>query len=283
MSNRNTWLILDSNFLCYRVRYTMKDMSFREIPTSIAYGFLQTILILQNTFKTKNIAFCFDSKHNKRKKIYPQYKASRKHNQPLTTEQEEEENIFRQQVIKLRRTYLPYLGFNNVFMQPGYESDDIMAKICYSNPDLDFIMVTADHDMFQCLNYNVRMFNPIKRKMWTVRRFKNEFGIIPDQWIDVKTLAGCTSDNISGLKGIGEKTALRYLKGELKTTSKAYITILDYNIFQSKENNDILSKLVTLPYPGTKPVTLKRDCVTNKKWNALCRKLGIKSLKLSRE
>ena len=283
MSNRNTWLLLDSNFLCYRVRYTMKDMSFREIPTSIAYGFLQTILILQNTFKTKNIAFCFDSKHNKRKKIYPQYKASRKHNQPLTTEQEEEENIFRQQVVKLRRTYLPYIGFNNVFMQSGYESDDIMAKVCYSRLEhLDFIMVTADHDMFQCLRPNVRMFNPVKRKMWTVSRFKNEFGIMPRQWIDVKTLAGCTSDNIGGLKGIGEKTALRFLKRELKPSLKTYKTIMDY-FANPKEEESVLSKLVTLPYPGTKPVTLKRDCVTNKKWNSLCRKLGIKSLKLARE
>lgn len=284
-AKNKTWLLLDANYLCCRVRYTMRGLSFKNVPTSIVYGFMQTIQILQHTFKTENIAFCFDSKHSKRREMYPEYKANRKHRNPMTVEEQEEEQEFRKQLLKLRKFYLPALGYKNIFMQSGYEADDIIAKICCGHHAImQFIIVTADQDLFQCLKRNVRIFNPVKHKMWTSAIFKKTYKIRPVKWTDVKAIAGCSSDNIKGIKGVGEKTVLRYLRGELQPTTQTYKKIAEWEKAEECKSNPITVnfQLVCLPFPGTKAVDLKKDNVTNKKWNTLCRHLGIKSLRKAR-
>ena len=101
----------------------------------------------------------------------------------------------------------------------------------------------------------------------------HEYGIRPNNWNAVKAIAGCSSDNIPGVKGIGEKTAIKFINGALKQTSKAYIAINEHIGLRLKNN-----QLVTLPFAGCKSPALMKDEVTRDSWNAFAKKFGMESL-----
>jgi DNA polymerase-1 len=277
----DTWLIIDTDYLCHRARWSMRDLSWKGAATGTIYGVLQTVLQLQERFQTDKVAFCFDSHVSKRQEIYPAYKANRKNRQPLTAEEERFEKEFRRQVIKLRKEYLPEIGFRNIFWQSGYESDDLIARLaidftisqCFpKGTHYEGVIVSADHDLYQCITGHVRFFN-FKGTM-TLQRFKQEFGLIPSQWAVVKSIAGCSTDNVQGIKGVGEKTAVKYLRGLLKPTSKAFRAI--------EAGKDIIKrneKLTRLPLHGVDIPNLREDQVTKEGWDSVCHKLGFKSLR----
>ena len=270
----NTWLLIDSNYLCYRARWAMGDLVWQGRPTGIIYGFLQTILQLQRQFNTSNIAFCFDSRHSKRRDMYPPYKAHRKNRQPMTEQEKLWEREFHKQIALLRTSYLPQIGFNNVFIQKGYESDDLLAKLAATIENADVAIITADEDLFQCIRKNVFIYNPNKKTYMTYQRFCKTYELVPEQWTTVKSIAGCSTDNIKGLQGIGEKTVIKYLCSVLKESSKAFQTITKSEYEIRKQN----LSLVQLPLAGTKPMTLQSDNISKAGWHSVCRKLGFKSL-----
>jgi len=276
----NTWLILDTDYLCHRARWSMKDLSWKGAATGVVYGVLQSVLHLQERFQTDKIAFCFDSHVSKRREIYPAYKANHKNRQPMTEEEEAFEKEYRRQVVKLRKEYLPEIGFRNVFWQSGYESDDLMAAICqnyYSHYRADpMIIITADQDLFQWIRGNVNIYNPQKRELWTLQTFYKRYGIKPQSWVSVKCLAGCPSDNIKGVRGIGEKTAILYMSGRLSENTKAYKRIRSW--IQTKEARTT-ALIVELPFPGTIIPKLQKNEISTEGWDSVCRKLGFKSLR----
>ena len=271
------FLILDCNYLAHRAKYAMGGLSIDEIPTGVVYGFLRDIVAFTERFDTKHIIFCWDSKYSKRKEIYPQYKANRQKNE-LTEDEEKCEIEFRKQVKKLRRYYLKQIGFKNIFQQKGYESDDIIASVCQKLPKGDTgIIITADQDLYQCISPTVSMYDPRKRKMMTLQGFKKQYGILPYQWIRMKCLSGCNSDNIKGIKRVGEKTAIKYIRGEMNELSK----IRD-NIIAWAYNEQFMFKqmsLIRLPFEGTKIFKLRKDKLSESGWNSVCKKLGIKTAK----
>lgn len=277
----DTWLIIDTDYLCHRARWSMRDLSWQGAATGTIYGVLQTVLQLQERFQTDKVAFCFDSHVSKRQEIYPAYKANRKNRQPMTAEEERFEKEFRRQVIKLRKEYLPEIGFRNIFWQQGYESDDLIARLaidltiprCFpEGTHYDGVIVSADHDLYQCITGHVRLYD-FKGTM-TLQRFKQEFGLVPCQWATVKSIAGCSTDNVQGIKGVGEKTAVKYLRGLLKPTSKAFRAIEAGKTIIERNK-----KLTRLPLHGAGIPKLQKDQVTKEGWDSVCRKLGFKSLR----
>jgi DNA polymerase-1 len=276
-------LVIDADYICHRARYSMGELSWKGLATGVVYGFLSAVVQLEERFDTNRIAFCFDSHASERKKIYPAYKANRKHNQPLTDKEEEFEREFRQQVLKLRKEYLPEIGFRNVFWQKGYESDDLMASICQefsSRPrESTVVVVTADQDLFQCIRPNVSVFNPQKQENMTLQRFHKTYGITPLSWIAVKSIAGCSSDNIPGVKGIGETLALHWIKHELPESSKAFTKI---KAWQKTKEAKVTTKLVQLPFPGTIIPEWREDNIDVQGWASVCRKLSFKNLRMPR-
>lgn len=271
------WLIIDADYICHRAHYSMGDLSWKGAAIGVVYGFLQTIVQLEERFDTDKIAFCFDSRYSKRKEIYPAYKANRK--KGLTEKEQKFEREFRRQVIKLRKEYLPEIGFRNVFMQGKREADDIIAALCV-DPDRQSnrIIVTADEDLFQCITGHVSVYNPQKRILMTLQKFWNIYQIKPYQWSLVKAIAGCSSDNIPGVSGVGEKTALQYIRGTLKPRSKAINKIVEAQ--EVGEPFETYLKLVKLPLEGTIVPTLQSNTINMQKWRHLCKKLGFESLKL---
>ena len=91
--------------------------------------------------------------------------------------------------------------------------------------------------MFQLLNKNVRLYDG--KTFTTYKKFTKTSNCTPEQWALVKALAGCPTDNIKGIRGVGEKTAVKIIRGEHKKTLNDYRSVVEQNL-----------PLVKLPYPG---------------------------------
>lgn len=272
-----TYLILDSNYLCHRAYHAMGDLQHKDIRTGMLFGFLRDITTLQDLFSTRSVVFCFDNGTSLRAQHLPTYKSRRKaKDKDLSHEEMNKKIELYYQIDQLRDIYLRRLGYNNVHHYPGYESDDIIAKLCMSSMrNEEKIIVSADADLYQCIDGNTRWYNPQKRLMMDKAKFNAEWGIQPSEWRHVKALAGCGSDDIVGIKGVGEKTAAKYLRGDLGLTSKAYQSIASPAGLATWKQN---IKLVRLPYPGTPEYTLLPDNVTEAKWQAFADEFGMATL-----
>ncbi len=271
------WLILDCNFLCHRLKYAMGGLSFEGGPTGIIYGFLKSIPMYQEMFDTPHIIFCWDSKSSKRQEMFPGYKANRKNRQAELTEEEIIfETEFRYQMKMLRRKYLPMIGFKNVFCQKGYEADDLIASICLKTPEKnDIVIITSDQDLYQCLATNIFIYDPNKRKRMTLQGLYKKYGLKPHEWKMMKGIAGCSTDGVPGVKGVGEKTATKYLIEGLSDTSKTFQRINSKKGWKIYKRN---LKLVSLPFKGTKKRKLKKDNLSANGWKQVIRELGLKSI-----
>ena len=176
------------------------------------------------------------------------------------------------QFIQLRKRILPRIGFKNNHLQMGYEADDLIARYAMDNADNELVIASADADLFQLLGY-ADMLNLSKNKLITQRSFIQEFGIRPIQWQEVKQIAGCNSDNVAGIPGVGEKTAIRFLRGELPEKHKTFQKI--------KEGKEVIERnhaLVVLPFRGTKTIQEQEDNFKITEFIDVCRELGIESL-----
>jgi DNA polymerase-1 len=255
----------------------MGELSHKGELTGATYGFLKDVLYFQEKFDTDNVVFCWDSRYNKRKTILPSYKQNRIDKYKDMSKRELSiEDEFRKQMRLLRRKYLPLIGYRNIFCQKGFESDDVMASVCNNFTKEDVIIITADKDLFQLISPSISVFNPQKRFLMTYQAFVNEYKIKPIEWIRVKAIAGCSSDNVKGIKGVGEATAIKYLKNAIPVTAKVLAKI------NSQEGQMIINDnkvLVTLPMEGTRRFKIKKDEISKKGWSRVKQELGITSLR----
>lgn len=266
----NALLVLDSHYLCHRAFHAQADLSHEGIKTGVIFGFLKDIGRLKAEFQTDRVAFCFEGSTLYRKVIFPDYKMKR-----IQAEQQDPVKIqaradLRRQIDTLRINHLPRIGFNNIFYFPGYESDDLMAR--FAEREDEVILITSDADMFQCLRENVMMYSPQKQRLFTESWFQQTYGIKPELWSLVKAISGCDSDGVPGIPGVGEITALRFVRGE---------AIQKRALIMCRESREIISrnrKLVQLPYEGTPQLTLREDLISMKGWNDVCKGLGIRSM-----
>lgn len=272
---RDPLLVLDVHYLCHRAFHTTKDLSYGSKATGVIFGFLKTITQLKQEFMTERVAFCFEHWMLYRRDIYPPYKKKRATKERTEEEQKEYEDL-KLQIKALRREHLPLIGFKNIFSFEGMESDDIMAVIARDTPsNEDVILITADSDLYQCLKGNVSIYSPAKKTFITENWFRKEYGIDPRKWAVVKAIAGCQSDEVEGIVGVGEITALKFVRGE--ASQKSEDTIL------SAENKAIVRRnraLVELPYAGCEMPTLVEDHISIAGWKETCKRLGMKLLEM---
>jgi len=279
-----TYLILDVSYLAYRARFAMgNSLSYGGTPTTIIYSFLRELIGLQDQFRTSRLLFCFDSKSSKRKKLYPQYKEKR-HSKELTEEELEFEKAFRYQIKMLREKYLPEIGYRNIYRETGFESDDLIAQLSLSitiknaltKNNTRAIIISADHDLFQCITQSVSFYNPSDRKELTLQAFKQKYGIVPLRWSQVKAIVGCSTDGVEGIHGVGEITAVKYLLGKLGEKTKAF------SVIDCEEGRAVIERnlpLVKLPFANTPVPKIRKDKLSVDGWKSVCRQLGLKSLK----
>jgi 5'-3' exonuclease len=241
-------LLIDSNALCYRSMFTMKGLSYNEMKTGVIYGFLSQILSLTEQFKTSQLCFAWDSKKSVRKRIYPQYKENR---QKIDPKIKALKDVSFPQFDLLRKEILPQMGFKNVFMWPGMESDDIIALLVKKFKKEEFLIVSGDHDFYQLLDfcniYDIKQ-KKIKNSAWL---FEN-YGIMKSkEFAYALAIAGCTTDSVKGVNLVGIPTAIKYIVNQGGGMRESL-----YKKIVSKEGQQIIRRnlrLVTLPFPGWNP------------------------------
>lgn len=187
-------------------------------PTGGVYGFAAMALELIKRLKPDYVCVAWDKpKTNIRKRlaVYPDYKAGRKPAPP----------DFYLQIPILHEMLR---AFNwPLYELDDYEADDIMASLAKTadNAGLETMLISSDLDMLQAVGEHTHMyalkkgFSNIER--FDVKAFESKYGISVEQFLDLKSLKGDSSDNIPGVPGIGEKTAIDLLK-EFKTLDGVY-------------------------------------------------------------
>lgn len=270
-------MLIDCHFLCWRAFHTTGNLSYEDIPTGVVYGFLATLESIYEKWQPCEFVFAWDSSKSYRKKQFPEYK---QRNDDLTEEEIEELVLVKEQMKDLRTRILPEIGLHNNLLLTGLEADDIIAEFAFANKEstLKMVVVSGDEDLYQlleCLDF----FQPVKNETFTEAKFKHKYGIEPGQWGEVKAMAGCSSDNVPGLKGVGEKTAIRYLTGELGQHTKAYTSIA--------ENSDYLAemrRLVILPHEKTPELPgLALNKFNSKGFDRICEEYGLRKVKQKKD
>lgn len=267
----NTWLLIDVSCLAHRSFHVLQDLSYEGIRTGAIYGFFNSVFSIRDKFQTEKIAFCFDAKSYIRKGMNSSYKKKNGSQNGLI--QRQARQMLHQQIDMLREEHLPRCGFKNIFLADGFEADDLIASLVTTKSPKDkYVIVSSDKDLYQLLLGNeVTIWQPHKKAEITSADIKKETGFSATRWNEVKALAGCDSDNIPGVPGVGEKTAIKYLLGTLKKKSQAYENI-------QREKNFIAEnlKLTTLPLPGTPTFELVDDEFSDKGWREVSKELGFK-------
>jgi DNA polymerase-1 len=196
------FLIDGSNYI-YRAYYAIRELSnSKGFPTNAIYGFTNMLIKLCRDWEPDYIAVVFDSKGPTfRHELYNQYKANRK----AMPDDLIPQIPFIKDIVR---------GFSMpVIEKQGMEADDIigtLVKTC--EPDeVEKIIVSGDKDMMQLVSDDVSLIDTMKGKTYSVDGVKERFGVGPERVIDILGLAGDTSDNIPGVPGVGEKTALKLI------------------------------------------------------------------------
>ena len=198
-------MILDGNSVINRAYFGVKPLTNREgLYTHAIYGFLNILERMEKEEQPDAVCVAFDLHGPTFRHLrYDGYKATR-HGMP-------EELAMQMPVMKdvLRAMNIP------IYACQGWEADDVIGtvgKIC-SNNDWECVVVTGDRDSLQLIDKNVHVKLVISKPgqttatLYTEEKFREEYGFEPKRLIDLKALMGDTSDNIPGVKGIGEKTA----------------------------------------------------------------------------
>lgn len=220
-------LAIDGNSILHRAFYGIKLLSNKDgTPTNAVFGFMNIYLKNLNVVNPDAIAVAFDrSEPTFRHKAVSSYKANR-HGMP--------DDLAPQ--LPIIKKLLELMGIK-IIEYAGYEADDVLgtlARVCTETGNQCFIL-TGDRDSLQLVNDNVTVLLTTNKDtiQYTPERFRDEYGFNPVNLIDLKALMGDSSDNISGVAGIGEKTA--------STLIKEYATI--ENLYEKYESSS-LSKSV---------------------------------------
>lgn len=205
-TKRKTLVIIDGKSVFYRGYYAVPNLSLPDgTPTGGVYGFAVMALEVVKRMQPDYVVVAWDKPKTNiraRLKLYPEYKANRK---PAPAD-------FYAQIPYLHRL-LEAFGWP-LFECDDYEADDIMGTVAVQahKKDVDTILVTSDLDMMQIVNHHT-VLAALKKGLTNIKyydedSFRKEYGLTPMQFIDVKALKGDSSDNIPGVAGVGEKTAL---------------------------------------------------------------------------
>jgi DNA polymerase I len=248
-------LIIDCHAVGHYMKHGLYSLDYQGIKTGIVYGFLKKLLSLGKITQPDTVIFAWDSRDSNRKKIYPEYKFKR-YKEKTSKEKYVDSETFKQ-FEKLRSDILPYIGFSNNFIVDGLEADDIIASIVMNNIDTEQITIaSSDNDLYQLLYSNVRMYRLHQADFYNQCSFYKEFDIEFDLWASVKSISGCSGDGVPGVDGVGDTTAIKYLKGKLKSTTKSFKDIQSY---LGSDKYEINSRLVTLPFVGTPHFKIIKD------------------------
>jgi DNA polymerase-1 len=214
---QNKTLIVDGHGLAFRAFYAVPSLSAPDgTPTNAILGFMNMLTKVEEDILPAECVVVFDAPGPTfRHELYKEYKAQRK---PTPAD-------FKPQ-IPLLREFLTALGYP-VALESGVEADDVIASMALAAAKMgkEAIILSSDKDLLQILGPGIRMLRPVKGitalKEYDEKSFMREFGFPPASMADYLALLGDASDNVPGVPGIGEKSALRLI-GEAGTLERLY-------------------------------------------------------------
>jgi len=205
-----TLYLIDGHALAYRMYFALtaggssqRWQTSKGEPTAGIYGFARELVRVLEQEKPEYLAVAFDVGKTFRDEIFPEYKATR----------EKMPDELRSQIERIREMvdafHIPRLEME------GFEADDVLGSIAKiaAEQGLGVKIITGDRDLLQLVNERTAVYLAGDDQTYiTDQDVINKLGVRPDQVVDYKALVGDTSDNIPGVKGVGEKTATALLE-----------------------------------------------------------------------
>ncbi len=203
-----TLLLIDGHSLAFRAYHALPEMSTRSgEPTKAVYGFALMLLKALEEVHPDAVVLSFDVGKTFRHEQFAEYKAQRPEAPPDLEPQ-----------IERIRQLAAVLGIP-VVERPGYEADDVLASLARRAREQgwEVVILSGDSDVLQLVRPGVRVMLPGGRRysdavVYDEERVRERYGLEPGQLVDFKALKGDPSDNIPGVRGVGEKTARTLLQ-----------------------------------------------------------------------
>lgn len=237
--------IIDGNSILYREYFALPNLTNKHGEyTGAIFGFAKVLVEIVTKFKPSHIAVAFDAgKITFRNEMYGAYKATRK---PMPDD-------LRSQIEPVKN--LLKLMNIAVIEKTGIEGDDVIGSLANKFKDIDKVIITGDRDSYQLVNDKTFVYLNKKGlsdiKILDKQAIWEEFGLTPSQMIDVKALQGDTSDNIPGVRKVGEKTAVSLIQ-KYGSLDGVYLNIdnitgaLQQHLIEDKGNAYLSYKLATI-------------------------------------
>ena len=236
-------MLIDGNSILYRAFYALPLLRTEKGFSNAVFGFANILFKAIDLLKPSHVAVAFDvSKKTFRNDIFADYKKNRK---PMPEELREQ--------IPIIKEMLKQMGIC-ILEKEGLEGDDILGTIAHRFK-LPVVIVTGDRDCFQLIDDSTYVCRTIKGvsdvEMLDAKAIELEYGLKPHQIIDLKALAGDSSDNIPGVSGIGPKTATELLKN-YTTVENVFNNIdkisekISKKLIENKDNAFISKQLATI-------------------------------------
>ena len=239
-----TVYLVDGSSYIHRAYHAIRGLSnSKGLPTNAIFGFTKMLIKLLDDKSPDYVAVVFDAKGPTfRHEIFEDYKANRP---PMPEDMAVQIPYIRQVVA----------GLNVKFLEKeGYEADDIIGTIAMLARDqgLNVVIVSGDKDFRQTLSGNTAMWDPMSEKLIDYDTIKRDYALEPEQIIEVMALSGDSADNIPGIPGVGEKTAINLIQqfhsieNLFENTDKVTKASVKNKLEQFKEQGLLSKKLVTI-------------------------------------
>lgn len=268
---RKLILIIDFNNVLFTSYYGQKLINQHGYNVNAVKGFFTKLKNLKDIFDPDFIVFARDLSRVKtfRRKLFPDYKAQRKPMDP---------DIFSQ--MKMAQQIVALLGFS-IISHELYEADDIMGMISRfgEEHEMDSIIISSDRDMYQLITDHTFVISPRNSDLIDKNYLQEHYQLTPDQWIELKILQGDRSDNIPGIPGIGEVTALQLMQqyGSIQNIYQSMDQLkpkIQSLLTKYQDTLDLTRKLVTIETDYTlidlkEEMLYRHDVFTNEVWDIL--------------
>lgn len=277
---RKTFYIIDGSSYIYRAFYAIRRLTnSKGMATQAVYGFLTMLLKVLRERKPDYACVVFDAPgRGFRHDMSDTYKATRQ----VMPEELVPQIPYIKEVVR-------YLGLSQMEFE-GYEADDLIASLVHwgSEGGMDCVIVSSDKDLHQLIaDPGIRQWDPQSERLFTEDVVKERFGVGPEQMIDYMSLVGDTSDNVPGVKGVGDKTARQLIQtwGSLdavyENIEKISPESLKKKLIEGREAAYLSRELVTLrPDIGVERevVEFEPSNPLQKEMMALCEYLEFKTV-----
>ncbi len=204
MDGKKCVLIIDGNNILYRAFYALPRLtSPMGIPTGAVYGFMNMLGKVRESYAPGFMCVVFDAPGPTfREQVYEEYKEKR---QKMPEDMAEQLPVIKE---------LIRLSGIKILEIEGVEADDVIGTLVEAakKKGLGVVIVSSDKDLCQLVGEGVVMYDSLKGKLFDPEAVREKFGVLPGAIVDLIALSGDTSDNIPGVKGIGDKTAVALLK-----------------------------------------------------------------------